>query len=80
MDLPRPKQAETLAMPSNQGLGFHDHWADFQSPHTLRSHTQIIRSARVTFSRLGAERRKHLVAAVRRGFPNVAEPRSCTSR
>src|SRR3954468_6227802 len=32
--------------------------ADFQSPHTRRSQTQKIRSARVSFSRLGAERRK----------------------
>src|SRR3954452_22711317 len=32
--------------------------ADFQSPHTHRSHTQKIRSTRVSFSRLGAERRK----------------------
>src|SRR4051812_35771538 len=31
---------------------------DFQSPHTRRSHTQKIRSARVSLSRLGAERRK----------------------
>jgi hypothetical protein len=32
--------------------------ADFQSPHTHRSQTQKIRSAPISFSRLGAERRK----------------------
>src|SRR6266849_9959295 len=32
--------------------------ADFQSPHTRRNQTQKIRSAGVSFNRLGAERRK----------------------
>jgi hypothetical protein len=31
---------------------------DFQSPHTRRNQTQKIRSAGVSFNRLGAERRK----------------------
>src|SRR5437763_4277541 len=57
-DSPRPEQAKALAMPRDEGLGFDDHQDTFQSPHTRRNQTHKIRSAPVSFSRLGVERRK----------------------
>jgi hypothetical protein len=57
-DSPRPKQAKTFAMPRNDCLGFDDHQGRLPITPSRRSHTQKIRSARVSFSRLGAARRK----------------------
>src|SRR4051812_21416637 len=56
--LPRPEPAEAFAVPGDALLGLDDHQSGFHSHQTRRSKTQKIRSAGVSFSRLGAERRK----------------------
>src|SRR5947208_9073331 len=57
-DSPPPEQAKPLRCQAITVSALTIIRADFQSPHTRRSQTQKIRSARVSFSRLGAERRK----------------------
>jgi RNA polymerase sigma-70 factor, ECF subfamily len=56
-DSPSPKETEPLAMPADDGRWFDDHQGGFHSAQTPRSHTQKIRSAGVSFSCFGAERR-----------------------
>ena len=58
VDFPRPKQAKAFTLPSDNCVGLDIISTDFQSPHTRRSQTQNIRSAGVSFSRLGADRCK----------------------
>ena len=58
-DLPRPEQAEALAVPSDDGLRLDDHQHGFPLAHTRRSQTQKIRSAGVSRSRFGADRRNN---------------------
>jgi hypothetical protein len=53
---------------------------DFQSPHRRRSQTQKIRSAGVSFRRLGDERRSTLSCCRKARFPVGAEPRFGTAR
>src|SRR5215813_2672543 len=55
---PRPEQAETFTMPATTVSALTIIRADFQSPHRQSNQTQKIRSAGVSFNRLGAERRK----------------------
>jgi hypothetical protein len=92
VDSPRPERRKPLRCQAMTVSAFTIIRADFQSRHTRGSQTEKIRSAAVSFSRLGTERRKTVSCCRRARFssrswaevlniavrvPSTANRRSC---